>query len=82
MAAGPLFIIIGTEHVRTVVKFHTEDESDGEHVPHERASAVADEGQGNAGDWQELDRHADVFEYMECNHGDDARTNVCAEWVF
>src|SRR3990170_7479171 len=43
----------------------------GEHDD-ERAPAVADERQGDAGDRHQPDRHADVHEQVERDHRDDA----------
>ena len=64
------------------MELHAENKSDREHIPHERTSAVADERKGDPGDWKQLNRHADVFNDVKSDHGDDSRTNVCAERVF
>lgn len=46
------------------------------HIPHERASPIADERQRNPRDWQQANGHADILEYMEGDHADDPDANI------
>ena len=59
-----------------------ENQAYSKHISHKRASAVADERQRNTRDWQQADGHADILEYVEGDHADDADTDICVEIVF
>lgn len=52
------------------------DEAHCEHIPHQRASSVADKWQRDSRDWQKADGHSDILEYVEGDHTDDAYTNI------
>lgn len=76
-----VFFVVA-EHIGFMMKLHAEDDADGHHIADQGTSSITDEGQRNAGDRQELNRHADVLENVECHHGDNAGADIGAERVF
>ena len=60
---------------------HTEDDAEREHIADQGTAPIADERKRDSGDRQQLDRHADVLEDVECDHRNNPCAHVSAEGI-
>ena len=65
-----------------MMETHAEHDAERQHIADQGTASIADERQRNAGDRQQLDRHADVLEYVECDHRDNSCAYIRAERIF
>lgn len=57
------------------VNADTHDDSDTDHIDHQRCTAVTDKRQRNAGQRHDPDQHPDIFKNLENKHRNDARND-------
>lgn len=53
-----------------------------QHVPHQRASPIANEGKRDTGNRQKTDGHSNILEDVEGNHADNTHTKIGIKIIF